>query len=250
MKESLDKDFARFLEQQPAVIRALTNDFAFPLELQLKFLLYVFELNYFSLNAIVNEKSFQPTHEAERNLGKPLLSSEALAGLMQSAHAAKKAESTQTEMPLAHERYFVEAAAAIPLMIKGEKKILLLCKQVEMSKAEKEQNYVFNGYELQRILALIKSLVRADEQQSEMLGIKQKIIEQQKQIVQAMKKINIGKLFAIFSGVFGALQGWQALKDLFGGFKLIEVLQGLGTLAFLFFAAVVAFRLSRSDDEH
>jgi len=60
----------------------------------------------------------------------------------------------------------------------------------------------------------------------------------------------MGKLAAIGGGVFGALQGWQALKDLFGGFELVEVLQGLGTLAFLFFAAVVAIRLSRSDDAH
>ncbi len=249
MKENLDKDFARFLEKHPAIIRALTNDASLPLEVQWNFLPYIFDLNYFSLNETVDGLSFQPTHEAERNLQKTLPPAEVLAGLMQSAFGANKAESTQTETPLDHERYFVEAATAIPLMIKGEKKILVLCKQAEMSKAEVVQNYVFNSYELQRILAHIKSFVLAEEQRSEIFSTKQQINEQQRQIVRAMEKINLGKLVAIGGGVFGALQAWQALKDLFGGFEFVEVLQGLGTLAFLFFAVVVAIRLSRSNDE-
>ncbi len=250
MKENLDKDFARFLEKRPDIMRALTNGAFLPLPTQWKLLLYLFDLNHFSLNQTLDGASFQPAYEAERDLQKPLLlSAELLTGLMRSAHAANKAESTQIEMPLDNERCLVEAATAIPLLFKGEKKILLLYKRVKTPKAEVIQNYVFNGYELQRIMAHVKSFVLAEEQRSEMLGIKQKIADQQRQILRAMEKINVGKLFAIFGSVFGALQGWQALKDLFGGFKLVEVLQGLGTLMFLFFAVVVAFRLSRKDEE-
>jgi len=248
MKEKLDKDFARFIEKHPAIIRALTNDSSLPLEAQWNFLLYIFDLNYFSLNETDDGIHFRPVHEAERNLQRPLPSPELLTGLMQSAYASNKAESTQKETPLQNERYFVEAATAISLAIKGERKILVLCKQAEMSKAEVEQNYVFNGYELQRILAHIKNFVRADEQQNQILQDQKKITEQQRQILSNKKKIILGKLVAIGSGVFGALQAWQAVKDLFGGFELVEIVKGVGMIAFLVFAVVVAIRLSRSDD--
>ncbi|MEK7729034.1 MAG: hypothetical protein AAB354_11515 [candidate division KSB1 bacterium] len=250
MKEHLDKDFGKFIEKHPDIIRVLTNDSSLPLEVQWNFLLYIFELNYFSLNETADGLSFQPTHEAARNLQKPVPPAEVLAGLMRSAYEANKAESMQTETPLGHERCFVEAATAIPLTITGKRKILFLCKQLEMAKVETAQNYIFNGYELQRIMSHIKNFVRADEQQNEIIANKKKINEQQKQIVRNNKKIILGKLVAIGSGVFGSLQAWQATKDLFGSFRLIEIIKGLGMIAFLIFAVVVAIRLSQSDDAH
>lgn len=262
MKRNLDKDFARFIENHPAIIRALTHDSSLPLEAQWNFLLYIFDLNYFSLNETEDGIRFQAEYEAERDLQNPLPPPEALTKLMQLAYAANKAESTQEEKPLENGRYFVEAATAIPLAITGERKILLLCKQLEMSKADKERNYVFNGYELQRYLPIIQNFVRADEQQRQILSSKEKINEQQRQILSnnrkideqqslilsAKKKINMGKLVAIGSGVFGSLQAWQAVKDLFGGFKLMEIIQGVGMIVFLIFAVVVAIRLSREED--
>ena len=248
MKENLDKDFARFIEKHPAIIRALTNDSSLPLETQWNFLLYIFDLNYFSLNETEDGKHFRAAHEVERNLQKPLPPPELLAGLMQSAYITNKPESTQKETPLEDQRYSVEAAAAIPLTTKGERKILVLCKQLEMTKAEMVQNYVFNSYELQRYMPIIQNFVRAVEQQNQIIGNEKKIKEQQRQILSDRKKIVLGKVLAIGGGVFGALQALQAAMDLFGGFTFAEIIYGLVTIAFLIFAVVVAIRLSRSDD--
>ncbi|MGH7492150.1 MAG: hypothetical protein ACREOO_07125 [bacterium] len=230
----LESEFGKFIEKQPAILSALANTTSLNLETPWNFLVYIFELNYLALFETNDGGLFRKIHEMERGLEKPLPPDTALVAMMQSAHALRKPESMQNEIEGEGERCEVQAVAAIPLLISGQRKMLLICKQLTMPKEQVVRGYVFNSYELQRYLAVIKNFVRVAEQQNQIQGHK--------------KKILLGKGVAIASGVFGSLQALLAIRDLFGNFGPPEILRGLGTIAFLIFAVIVAIRLSQADE--
>ncbi len=230
----LENEFGKFVEKHPAILSAVVNSSSLNLETLWSFLVYIFELNYLAVFETEDGVHFRKVHEVARNLHKELPPQPALEAMMQSAYAWRKPESLQNEAECGHEQCAVQAVAAIPLTLAAQHKMLLICKQLTMPKQEVVRGYVFNSYELQRYLTVIKNFLR--------------VAEQQKQIQGDRKKIYMGKAVAIASGVFGSLQALQAIRDLFGNLGPPEILKGLVTIAFLAFAVIVAFRLSQSDE--
>ncbi len=234
MKEEMDQEFRRFIQKHAAVLSAPVENSALHLEIVWDFLVYILELNYLCLYETEEGAHFHPVYEVARSLKKKMLPEQELLEMMQSAHALRKPKSIQNETELEGGRCFVQAYAAIPLLVAKKRKVLVICKQLELPKEEVLQGYVFNSYELERHIAVIKNFVR--------------VPEQQKQIASDRKKIGLGKMAVIFGGVITLFQGLDSAISIIRGCTFNELMWGLATIAMLGFFVVAIFRLWRSDE--
>jgi hypothetical protein len=247
MKQALDQEFAKFSEKSAEVLRTIAGEGAVQLETLWKVLVYIFELNYLALyDKNDGEINFKGIYEFERNPLKEFPRHDHLAGLLKSAFEQSKPKSRQKERELKDGMLLVEAVAAIPMLIDGTKKVLVICKHLEIPKAEVVEGYVFDSYKLQLYLSVIKSFVRIHEQQKQLIQSKSQIIEQQRQLVQNKSQIGVGRLAAIAGGIFALLEGLDAIIGVFKASSIWEVVMGLITIGLLVFFGFVIFRLGTS----
>jgi hypothetical protein len=240
MKESLDKDFARFIEKNGEVLKMLASESSAKLDTLWRVLVYIFEFNYLSVYETNDGTTYRKSYECDRSPLKELPEHEDLIGLMQSAYARDKAESTQKEEIVKGNLLLVEAIAAIPLVIDNEKKILIICKQLEKSKDEVIHGYVFDGYKLQLYLSVIRNFVRVHEQQKQLRQSHEQLMQSHKQINQSKNQI---RLAAIAAGVFALLEGLSSTIGIIKESSLVNVTQGLLIMLVLVFLIAGGVRM-------
>ena len=203
-------------------------------------LVYIFEFNYLSVYEANDGTTYRKSFECDRSPLKELPEYENLLGLMQSAYARDKAESTQKEEIVKSNLLLVEAIAAIPLVIDNEKKILIICKQLEKPKDEVIHGYVFDGYKLQLYLSVIRNFVRVHEQQKQLRLSHEQLIQNQKQITHSKNQI---RLAAIAAGVFALLEGLSSTIGIIKESSLLNVTQGLLIMLVLVFLIAGGVRM-------
>lgn len=234
MKEERDLEFRRFIQKHAAVLSAPLENSALHLEIVWDFLVYILELNYLCLYESDENARFHPVYEVARGLKKKMLPEHELLEMMQCAHALRQPKSIQNETAMDAGLFFVQAYAAIPLLVAKKRQLLVICKQLELPKEEVQRDYVFNSYELERHIAVIKNFVR--------------VPEQQKQIASDRKKIGLGKMAVVFGGVITLFQGLDSAVSIIRGCTFNELVLSLGTIAMLGFFVVAIFRLWRADE--
>ena len=240
MKESLDKDFARFIEKNGEVLKMLASESSANLDTLWRVLVYIFEFNYLSVYETDDGITYRRSFECDRSPLKELPAHEDLTGLMQSAFKRDRPEATQKEKIAKGNLLLVEAIAAIPLVIDNEKKILIICKQLEKSKDEVIYGYVFDGYKLQLYLSVIRNFVRVHEQQKQLRLSHEQLIQSHKQINQSKNQI---KLAAIAAGVFALLEGLSSTIGIIKESSFLNVTQGLLIMLVLVFLIAGGVRL-------
>src|SRR5574341_585329 len=240
MRESLDKDFARFIEKNGEVLKMLASESSAKLDTLWRVLVYIFEFNYLSVYETNDGTTYRKSYECDRSPLQELPEYEDLIGLMQSAYARDKAESTQKEEIVKGKLLLVEAIAAIPLIIDNNKKILVICKQLEKSKDEVIHGYVFDGYKLQLYLSVIRNFVRVHEQQKQLRQSHEQLMQSQKQITHSRNQI---RLAAIAAGVFALLEGLSSTIGIIKESSLLNVTQGLLIMLVLVFLIAGGVRM-------
>lgn len=240
MKESLDKDFARFIEKNGEVLKMLASESSAKLDTLWRVLVYIFEFNYLSVYETNDGTTYRRSFECDRSPLRELPEHEDLIGLMQSAFKRDKAESTQKEELVKDNLLLVEAIAAIPLVIDNDRKILIICKHLEKPKDEVIHGYVFDGYKLQIYLSVIRNFVRVHEQQKQLRLSHEQLIQSHKQINQSKNQI---RLAAIAAGVFALLEGLSSTIGIIKESSLLSVTQGLLIMLVLVFLIAGGVRL-------
>lgn len=240
MRESLDKDFARFIEKNGEVLKMIASESSANLDTLWRVLAYIFEFNYLSVYETNDGTTYRKSFECDRSPLKELPEHEDLIGLMQSAYARDKAESTQKEEIVKGNILLVEAIAAIPLVIDDDKKILIICKQLEKPKDEVIYGYVFDGYKLQLYLSVIRNFVRVHEQQKQLRLSHEQLMQSHKQINQSKNQI---RLAAIAAGVFALLEGLSSTIGIIKESSLLNVTQGLLIMLVLVFLIAGGVRM-------
>jgi hypothetical protein len=233
MKESLDRDFARFIEKNGEVLKMLASESSAKLDTLWRVLVYIFDFNYLSVYEVNDGTTYRKSFECDRSPLKELPGHEDLIVLMQSAFKRDRPEATQKEEIVKGNLLLVEAIAAIPLVIDNEKRILIICKQLEKPKDEVIHGYVFDGYKLQLYLSVIRNFVRVHEQQ-------QQLLQSHKQISQSKNQI---KLAAIAAGVFALLEGLSSTIGIIKESSLLNVTQGLLIMLVLVFLIAGGVRM-------
>ncbi|MDZ7360946.1 MAG: ATP-binding protein [candidate division KSB1 bacterium] len=169
MKESLDTSFAQFIEKNVEALRTVASASSSDLGMLWVVLVYIFDFNCLYLYETDDGINFRKTAAFKRDLLDVEPKYEDFASLMKSAFEAGKAKSTQREEALKNKMLFVEAIAAIPLVINNTKKILVICKQLVKSKDEVVGGYIFDVYKLELYLSVIRIFVRVHEQERQLL---------------------------------------------------------------------------------
>jgi len=234
MKVEMNQEFHQFLQKHATALSAPVHNATLHLEIVWDFLAYILELNYLCLYETEEYIHFHPTYEVARGLQKQILPEPELQEMMRSAHALRQPKSMQIETALAGERYFVQAYAAIPLLVAKRRQVAVICKQLELPAEEVRQGYVFNSYELERHMAVIKNFVRVPEQQM--------------QIADDRKKLNLSKLAVAAGGVFALLEGLSSIISMIKESSFFEVAEGMGAIILLIFLGGVIVRLLRTDE--
>jgi len=235
MKESLDRDFPKFIEKNGEVLKMIASDSSAKLETLWRVLVYIFDFNYLCLYDTLDGATYHKNFECDRSPLKAIPPLEDFADLMKSVYQRDKAESTQKEEELYDNILLVEALAAIPLVIDKTKKILLICKQLQKSKDEVAQGYIFDSYKLQLYLSVIKSFVQ--------------IHEQQKQLQQSKSLISLGTWAALAGGILASLEVISSIIECmrnFQGYSFLEMVEGLSIVALLVFFIAATIRLLMS----
>jgi hypothetical protein len=214
------------------VLKMLASESSAKLDTLWRVLVYIFEFNYLSVYETNDGTTYRKSYECDRSPLQELPEYEDLIGLMQSAYARDKAESTQKEEIVKGKLLLVEAIAAIPLIIDNNKKILVICKQLEKPKDEVIHGYVFDGYKLQLYLSVIRNFVRVHEQQKQLRLSHEQLTQSQKQITHSRNQI---RLAAIAAGVFALLEGLSSTIGIIKESSLLNVTQGLLIMLVLVF---------------
>lgn len=240
MRESLDKDFAKFIEKNGEVLRMLASESSAKLDTLWRVLVYIFEFNYLSVYETNDGTTYRKSFECDRSPLKKLPEYEDLIGLMESAFARDRAESSQREEIVRDSLLLVEAIAAIPLVIENEKKVLVICRQVEKPKDEVIHGYVFDGYKLQLYLSVIRNFVRVHEQQKQLRESYEQLTQSRREITHSKNQI---KLAAIAAGVFALLEGLSSTIGIIKESSLVNITQGLLIMLILVFLIAGGARL-------
>ncbi len=229
MKETLDKDFAKFVERNPEVLGMLNNGRATTnLSSLWVVLVYIFDFNCL----YVYEQDKNGGFSQSLGLKRDLLGTEPIYKnyfwLMKSAFEEDEAKSTQEEEGLKDNMVFVQAIAAVPLVIDNAKKVVVFCKQLIKPQSEVVEGYVFNGYEIERFMSIIKIVMRVQ-------GL-------EKQLVKNKRQISIGKLAVVVGGVLALLQGLDSVIGIIKDFSIWHVAEGLIAIILL---AILGFAITR-----
>lgn len=231
MKESLlDRDFAKFVERNSEVLGMLADERATTnLATLWVVLVYIFEFNCLYIYEENENGSFSQSLGLKRDLLGPEPIYKDYFWLMKSAFEDDKAKSTQDEEGLKDNMVFVQALAAVPLAIGDAKKVVVFCKQLIKPQSEVVEGYVFDSYEIERYMSVIKIVMRVQ-------GL-------ERQLIKDKRKINLGKLVAVAGGVFALLQTLEAVMDIFRGFSPLHLAEGLITILVLVIFGVAIIRL-------
>lgn len=231
MKESLlDKDFAKFVERNSAVLGMLADERATTnLATLWVVLVYIFDFNCLYIYEENENGSFSQSLGLKRDLLGPEPIYKDYFWLMKSAFEEDKAKSTQDEEGLKDNMVFVQAIAAVPLVIGDAKRVMVFCKQLIKPQSEVVEGYVFNSYEIERYMSIIKIVMRVQ-------GL-------ERQFIRDKRKINLGKLVAVVGGVFALLQTLESVMDIFRGFSALHLAEGLITILLLVICGVAIIRL-------
>ena len=189
MKESLDYSFARYIEKNAEALRAMADDNTSNLGMFWVVLVYIFDFNSLYIYERVQE-GFRKSAEFTRDSIGDELRYENFAWLMEAAFAENKAKTSQKEEALTDQALYVEAIAAIPLVIDNEKKVLVLCKQLVQSKDEAMESYVFDSYQLELYSSVIRIFIRIHELERQ----QKKALEAL--VLQSQKLAEVGNLTA------------------------------------------------------
>jgi hypothetical protein len=233
MKESVGKGFARFAEKNAEAIRAIESGRRSDLGMAWVLLTYIGELNGIYIYDTQDGTGYRENYEFERQLLRNAPQPEELFDLMKAAFDEDKPKSRQREEKLNNNMLFVEAFAAIPLVIDKTKKILLICKQLEATKDEVAESYVFDSYTLKLYVSVIRHFVLAHEQQ--------------RQLTQSKNLIKFGSMAAIAAGVLALLEGLSSTVELFKGASFGEVAGGLTIIGILVFLGIAIVQILTSD---
>lgn len=219
MLEPLDRDFARFVEKNAEVLKMIANESAADIETLWKVLVYIFDFNYLAVYEINHRDS---SYEFYKSPIKEIPILEDYVELIDSAIFENRAKSLQKEEETRNGMLLVEALAAIPFVIDQTQKILIICKQMEKSKAEVISGYEFDGYKLQLYLSVIKNFVRVHE---------------------SKRQITAGKLATIALGIFASLEGLGAIIGILKGSSVLDITEGFVGIMFLIFVVAVSAQL-------
>jgi len=169
MKESLDASFAKFIEKNYEAFKAIASEGSADLGMLCMVLTYIFDFICLYVYEPDGGNNFRKRIAFKRDLLDTEPKYEDFARLIKSAFDEDKAISTQKEETIKDNLIFVEAIAAIPLIIDNSKKILVICKQLVKSKDEVVGGYVFDSYKLELYLSVIRIFVRVHEQEGQLL---------------------------------------------------------------------------------
>jgi hypothetical protein len=247
MSESLDRDFARFIEKNGEVLKMLASESSAKLETLWRVLVYIFDFNYLCLYDANDGMNFRKNFECDRSLLKEIPKYELFFDLMKSALDHDKAESAQQEEILKDDLLLVEAVAAIPLFISGTPKVLIICKQLEKKRVEVVQGYVFDNYKLQLYLSVIRNFVRVHEQQRQLSQNYEQLKQSHERLLLSQEQLMQGKtqitLAAIAFGVFALLEGLSSAIGILKESSWLNVIQGFAIILFLVFFSAAIVRL-------
>ncbi|GEM_PF-4801771 len=254
MSESLDKDFARFIEKNGEVLKMLASESSAKLETLWRVLVYIFDFNYLCLYDANDGMNFHKNFECDRSLLKEIPKYELFFDLMKSAVDNDKAESAQQEEILKDDLLLVEAVAAIPLLINDVPKVLIICKQLEKNRVEVVQGYVFDNYKLQLYLSVIRNFVRVHEQQRQLNQNYEQLKQSHEQLKQSHERLLLSQeqlmqgktqitLAAIAFGVFALLEGLSSAIGILKESSWLNVAQGFAIILFMVFFIAAIVRL-------
>jgi len=187
MTETLDKSFAKFIEKNAEALRTAAGKGPSDLDMLCVVLGFLFDFNSLYIYESEDGVSFHKMTELKKS---PFIVDpqyEGFVPLLKFAFQENKAASIQKEEQLKDNMLWVNAIAAIPFAINHAGKILIICKQLETSKDEVAEGYIFDSYVLQRYLSVIKIFVRIHEQERQLI---------QNRLIQSEKLAELGTLTA------------------------------------------------------
>jgi signal transduction histidine kinase len=166
---SLETSFAKYIEKNAKRLHAIANESSADLSLLWGMLVYIFDFNGLYVYDTDDGCRFRRMTSLHRDPEGDRLSYDQFESLMKTACADDKPVSTQKEATLHDDVVSVEAMAAIPLVIDGQRKILVLFKKLQVPRGEVVVNFVFNSYQLELYLSVITVFTRAHEQERQLL---------------------------------------------------------------------------------
>lgn len=217
MKEPLDYSFARYLDKNADALRTMAGDNASNLGMLWVVLVYVFDFNSLYIYEPAPE-GFRRSAEFARDSIGDELRYENFAWLLEAAFNEDKAKTSQKEEALPHEAVYVEALAAIPLVIDNTKKILLLCKQLVLSKEEVIGGYVFDSYKLELYLSVVRVFIRIHELESQQKKTLEALVRQSQKLAE-VGNLTVGIVHEINNPLNTVITKLRLLQDYVEDFK-------------------------------
>lgn len=162
-------DTRLFIEKNVEALRTATDKGASDIDMLCVVLGFLFDFNFLYIYETNDGINFHKNNEFKKSPLSETPKFDDYIELLKAAFQESKATSIQKEEKLKDNILLVNAIAAIPLFVDNTQKILIVCKQFTGSMEEVFQDFVFNSYELERYLSVIKIFSQVHEKERQLI---------------------------------------------------------------------------------